>query len=150
MLIGLNLGCISVDIFCCECFMSCIFVFGSFVFQEWCFHLVSCHQKLDHQSWSRAPHRAPSRYPELLPAASRDLCPTIYFWSHSLCHPVYCWSHLTRTTNPATKTHELIWHAHNLLIWSNFNLAIFMRWIKLALGALRICSWPFSPILGIH
>ena len=37
---------VRVGIFSALCFMSHSLIFGSFLFQEWCFHLVSCHEKL--------------------------------------------------------------------------------------------------------
>ena len=42
---GMLYGVSELDLLCSVFYVSSL-IFGSFVFQEWCFHLVSCHEKL--------------------------------------------------------------------------------------------------------
>ena len=126
---------VRVGIFCALCFMSHSLIFGSFVFQEWCFHLVSCHEKLGLPINLEPPTGTLAGILSYcLPPSLWLPLPVAYFWDY-LIQPkclfvFYLFVHIGK-------------------IWLLPPDTVFFLLIKLTC-ALPICIWPFSLILGFR
>ena len=131
---GMLYGLSELDLLCSVFYVSSL-IFGSFVFQEWCFHLVSCHEKLGLPINLEPPTGTLAGILSYcLPPSLWLPLPLAYFWDY-LIQPkclflFYLFVHIGK-------------------IWLLPPDTVFFLLIKLTC-ALPICIWPFSLILGFR